>query len=297
MAQDESTSAPVSRASGATTGKHPKSGAGAAASESGRARSGSYPAFPEFQPDREKRDGRYILRFARDLTDLDRILELRFDVFNLELNEGLQESYANRRDRDVFDEQCNHLLVEHTATGAVVGTYRLQTHEIAQQTRGFYSSNEFDISQLPAEVLRDSVEIGRACISRPHRNRQVLFMLWKGLASYAKWNDKRYFFGCCSLTSQDPAEGVRTLAWLRSHGYMHPQFVAPPLPGFECVDPGSGSRDLPEVEIPKLFGTYLRYGAKICGPPAIDREFGTIDFLALLDIKAMNPKVLSTIIN
>ncbi len=28
-------------------------------------------------------------------------------------------------------------------------------------------------------------------------------------------------------------------------------------------------------------------GAKICGPPAIDREFGTIDFLTLLDLQAL----------
>jgi putative hemolysin len=29
---------------------------------------------------------------------------------------------------------------------------------------------------------------------------------------------------------------------------------------------------------------YMRLGAKICGKPAYDREFGTIDFLILLDI-------------
>src|SRR6202012_5713025 len=32
----------------------------------------------------------------------------------------------------------------------------------------------------------------------------------------------------------------------------------------------------------KLLRAYLAIGAKICGPPAIDREFGTIDFLTLL---------------
>jgi putative hemolysin len=33
-----------------------------------------------------------------------------------------------------------------------------------------------------------------------------------------------------------------------------------------------------------LLRAYLAIGAKICGPPAIDREFGTIDFLTLLDL-------------
>jgi putative hemolysin len=38
--------------------------------------------------------------------------------------------------------------------------------------------------------------------------------------------------------------------------------------------------------IPKLLSAYLRLGAAVCGPPAIDREFGTIDFLTLLDIES-----------
>lgn len=36
---------------------------------------------------------------------------------------------------------------------------------------------------------------------------------------------------------------------------------------------------------------YLAIGAKICGPPAIDREFKTIDFLILLDLQGLHPRV------
>jgi len=38
------------------------------------------------------------------------------------------------------------------------------------------------------------------------------------------------------------------------------------------------------AKIPKLLRAYLTIGARICGPPAMDREFGTIDFLTLLDL-------------
>jgi putative hemolysin len=34
--------------------------------------------------------------------------------------------------------------------------------------------------------------------------------------------------------------------------------------------------------------TYLVIGARIAGPPAWDREFGTIDFLTLLDLKTVS---------
>ncbi len=53
------------------------------------------------------------------------------------------------------------------------------------------------------------------------------------------------------------------------------------MPG---VDPGE------PVEVPQLFATYLRYGALVCGPPAIDREFKTIDYFVLLDTNALDPR-------
>ena len=44
-----------------------------------------------------------------------------------------------------------------------------------------------------------------------------------------------------------------------------------------------------ELQIPKLLRAYLTLGAKICGPPALDRQFKTIDFLTLLDLKLSPP--------
>ena len=44
-----------------------------------------------------------------------------------------------------------------------------------------------------------------------------------------------------------------------------------------------------QTHVPKLLKTYMALGARICGPPAWDREFGTIDFLTLLDLKLLSP--------
>jgi putative hemolysin len=43
------------------------------------------------------------------------------------------------------------------------------------------------------------------------------------------------------------------------------------------------------VPIPKLLRAYLTLGAKICGPPALDCQFKTIDFLTLLDLNTLSP--------
>jgi putative hemolysin len=39
-----------------------------------------------------------------------------------------------------------------------------------------------------------------------------------------------------------------------------------------------------QIKVPPLMSMYLRYGAKIIGTPAIDREFKTIDYFVLMDI-------------
>jgi len=50
-------------------------------------------------------------------------------------------------------------------------------------------------------------------------------------------------------------------------------------------------------KVPKLLRTYLAVGAKICGPPAIDREFKTIDFLTLIDLETLHPRVRARFLN
>jgi len=44
-------------------------------------------------------------------------------------------------------------------------------------------------------------------------------------------------------------------------------------------------------ELPKLLEAYLALGARVCGPPALDREFKMIDFLTLLDLKTVPPRI------
>src|SRR5262249_29998744 len=148
------------------------------------------------------------------------------------------------------------------------------------------------LSCLPPGVLDGSVELGRACIHKEHRNTNVLFLLWKGIATYVAQNHKKYLFGCCSLTSQDPDEGERVFRFLAASGHLHPLFRVFPRSGFECEGSGNLAADSRlGTAIPRLFRAYLRFGAEVCGPPAIDRAFKTIDFFVLFDVDTMDRKV------
>jgi len=233
--------------------------------------------------------GRYIVTLAQTTEEIEAALKLRFEVFNLELGEGLDSSLQTGRDRDQFDATCHHLIAT-DQTGNVVGTYRLRTIEMADRAEGFYSADEFELNNLPPGVLNQSVELGRACIAQSHRNREVLFLLWKGLAQYVRARRKRFLFGCCSLTSQEPNEGNQLLGQLIRGGHMHPTLFVQTQAGYECQTDCSRSRRSGEVKIPQLFKTYLLIGAKVCSPPAIDRLFKTIDFLVLFDVEAMDSR-------
>ena len=206
---------------------------------------------------------------------------LRFEVFNLELNEGLVQSYDSGLDVDPFDAVCDHLIVEDTADGAVVGTYRLQSGLRAQGALGYYSQREFDFTPFEAERSR-ILELGRACIALPHRNFAVLNLLWKGIAIYAREQGARFLIGCSSLTSQDAAEGAAAYVHLQRH-LAPPAWRTQPLPLFTC--PLQPVAPIPP-RIPRLLSAYLALGAGICGAPAIDREFRTIDFLTWIDVES-----------
>jgi putative hemolysin len=251
-----------------------------------------YPSAPESLPPGELAEGSYAVRYARSPAELDELARLRFRVFNLELNEGLDESYLTGRDLDPYDAQCHHLIVIHRPSGAIIGTYRIQTTPMAESRRGFYTGSEFDLSKLPREILDEAVEVGRACIAREHRLKPVLFLLWKGLALYMAHNRKRWLFGPCSLTTQDPWDGKRALDQLARRGLLRDDVEVTAQPGFECV--WTGEDPEPEraerLELPPLFEIYLRYAGRVAGPPVIDRQFKTIDFFVLFDVERLSPR-------
>src|SRR5713101_6577833 len=232
------------------------------------------------------RQGPYHVRLASFEADRRAAFHLRFLVFNLELNEGLEVAYATGQDTDEFDSVCDHLIVEHAGTGKLVGTYRLQTGAIASANAGFYGEREFDFS--PYKRLGNSViELGRACVHRDHRSAEVLSLLWRGIAQYAIKHGGRYLIGCSSITSQDPAHGTAVYGATREH-LADRQLRTTPQPAFAMPlrSPESASD-----KVPKLLRAYLAVFLMIRRPPAIDRDFKTIDFLTLMDLETLHPRV------
>jgi len=237
-------------------------------------------------PDTDVSLGPYRLRFARTLDDLAMVRRLRYAVFNVELGKGLAGSHETGVDADAFDRQCQHLMVLERETGAAVGTYRMQTAATARAGHGWYTSGEFELGEMPADIIGNAAELGRACVAGAHRDKTVLFLLWHGLIQYAQHTGVTAFFGCSSLAGTDPKPAVALYAQLLRDRKVHPELKAPPRLTMACPLVSWPDGDEAErVEVPKLFATYLRHGGLILGPPAVDHEFGTIDFLTWVEVR------------
>ena len=226
----------------------------------------------------------YTTRLAKSLDEVHAAQELRFQIFNLELNEGLEKSYATGRDEDAFDSVCEHLLVEHMPSATIVGTYRMQTGNTAV-TLGYYSAQEFEF-EFFEPYRSEMIELGRACVHPQHRNLVVLGLLWKGVIDFARQRSARYLIGCSSMTTQDPAVGASAYADMCRKHLAPIAWRTRPLASHDCPLTQLSAEP---VKIPKLLRAYLSLGATICGPPALDRQFKTIDYLTLLDLETMSP--------
>lgn len=224
---------------------------------------------------------------AASIADVEACQRLRYLVFNAELGEGLSASESTKLDRDEFDLVCDHLMVYNEGSRQLVGTYRLQTGSRAKRNRGYYGEQLFDFTVY--ELLRGHIlELGRACVHKDFRNLSVLHMLWKGIACYAERRNVRYLLGCSSLSSQNQNEGVTVYYKLRERYLAKPHLQTAPKPDFACAADGA---PVEAPELPRLFRAYLEISGRIAGPPAIDRDFKTIDFLTVLDLRNLPDRV------
>lgn len=237
----------------------------------------------------------FEVKIATEPGEIEQAQRLRFEVFNLELNKGLKSSYERGLDVDEFDPFCDHLIVRERSSGDVVGTYRLLRGVQARKNIGFYSEKEFDltrIKQLDGELM----ELGRSCARKEYRDRALIPLMWEAITEQVRKHNVRYLFGCGSLYTTETAE-VSAVYGLFKNKYFAPD---------ECrVRPVDRCRFSGLVEnmplddepglfqkLPSLIKGYLRIGSLVCGPPALDDEFGTADFFLLLDFAMLKDEYL-----
>jgi putative hemolysin len=236
----------------------------------------------------------YSLLLSTDPTLIEAAQRLRYDVFSTTPGFVLPPA-SGGLDADRFDEYCDHLLVRDDDTGELVGCYRMLPPSGAIAVGGLYTATEFDVRAFDA--LRPSlVEMGRAVVRDGHRNGAVVLLMWAGILAYLDRCDYDYVTGCVSVPIEtggaapgSQIRGVRDFV-LKRHGA--PYRVRPYRPvrieGERLDDIAAPGRP----SVPPLMRGYLRLGAKACGEPAHDPDFGVGDFCVLLGKKDADTRYL-----
>lgn len=240
----------------------------------------------------------YSLYLSTDPSDIDVIARLRYQVFANEPGfGGAMAGVTDGRDCDPFDEFCDHLMVRHNMTGAVVGCYRLLPPPGAIAAKGPYTATEFDVHELDS-IAPQTVEMGRACVALEHRSGSVLALMWAGILRYLDLSGCRYLMGAtsvpiCKDSDRDrpgaQVRGIRDFVRDRHRGpwevYPHRPVV---LNGLRLDDIAPPER----LAFPPLLSGYLRMGAWVCGEPAYDPDFGVADFFTVIDRERANTRYL-----
>lgn len=234
----------------------------------------------------------FQVKLAKTPQEVEAAQRLRFEVFNIEMKRGLRSSYASGLDTDEYDALCDHILIVDTAKDMTIGTYRLLLRSRLGDKGSFYSENEFDLSnirKLDGEIL----EMGRSCVHKDYRRNAIVQLLWSGIVQYMTDHSVQYIIGCPSIYTMEPRE-ISEIYTLLEKAYFAPERfrVSPKEKSFLTRFGDGAAIDGREKEIylrlPSLVRSYLKIGAVVCGAPAVDSEFGTVDFFMLLDVAKMS---------
>ena len=217
----------------------------------------------------------YQVLLADTVAEVTEAQRFRYSIFAEDLGAQVPGAECGL-DADRFDDYCSHIMVR--LNGKLIGYTRILTCDQARLAGGFYSQTEFDLKNILDQQGR-FMEIGRTCIHPDQRNGTTISMLWSGLARFMSANDVDYLMGCASIpVERDGADAAAAIARLKENYYSPDALRVYPRTRLPRTRTAAGS----SPGLPPLLKGYLRVGAKICGEPHWDREFGVADLFILL---------------
>lgn len=247
------------------------------------------------------RAGNLEVRLAQSASELRAAQSLRYRIFYEEMRaRPSAEMRRAWRDTDAYDASCDHLIVLDHAAGrddAIVGTYRLIDAEAASATGGFYSSGEYDLSELLAVRRADDtcpglLELGRSCVAPAYRTSTAIMLLWRGIAAYLEATGTEYMFGCASFPGTEPERIAAELSYLH-HRHRSPIAVRarPELHvRMDLREPGAIDERQVWRTLPPLIRGYLQAGALVGDGAVIDHQFSTVDVFVVVATAAIRDR-------
>lgn len=225
--------------------------------------------------------GVYQARLASGEGDIALAQALRSTAFGLDVT----------HDIDAFDAACEHVLLEHIATGALVGCFRMMLLT-GDRISTSYSAQYYELSALEGFDGK-MVEMGRFCLHPNWSDPDILRLAWGAMTRYVDSEGVGLLFGCSSFAGTETAGYLDAFAMLRDRHLAPsrwlPRVKAPNV--FRYAARLSRKPDLRKAmrAMPPLLRTYLMMGGWVSDHAVVDRDMNTLHVFTGVEIGAIPP--------
>ena len=227
---------------------------------------------------------------ANSKSEIKAAQRLRYKVFFAERENKIIRLNSFKRETDDYDKYADHIIVTYKKTKfsktKVIGTYRLLKQSIALKNKGFYSSNEYDLSNLlKSNKYNNLLELSRSCINKKFRKKNVLQLMWKKIHEYVIQNKVDALFGTASFLETNVKAIEPELKFLNENFAMPDEIKVKALDMYK-VNLSNNTPILSKMDIakklPTLIKAYLRLNAYIGEGAVLDNHFKTTDVFIFL---------------
>ena len=239
------------------------------------------------------RAGRYTARLAETAEKVQRCLRLRYLTFIEARGLGCASDGIDRErfDSDEFDAHCRHMMIEETATGALVCCFRFLPLGSGAEIGRSYSARHYHLARLSG-YPGPLVELGRFCVHPAWRDPAIVRTAWAALMRFIDGNGVELIFGCSSF------QGVDAGAYRAAFALLHERHLAPArwMPGVRAPQvvrfadrPNAQPADMRRAsrQIPPLLRSYLLMGGWVSDHAVIDPELDTCHVFIGVEIARM----------
>ena len=229
----------------------------------------------------------FTIKIAESNFEIKKAQSLRYKIFFKEKKIKKKSfKFLLQRDYDFYDKISDHLIIidnNREIRDNVIGTYRLLRGNCAKLYRGFYTEQEFDISNLKKNFSsKDILELGRSCVHPQYRSGIILKLLWQGISNYIKMYKIKILMGCASFHGTNPSKFKDEFSLLYESYRLPEDYDVKSLQSNEISFNNNINHSTILNKLPPLIKGYLRAGGMVSENFYIDTEFETIDYCVIM---------------
>ena len=232
----------------------------------------------------------FTIKIAESNFEIKKAQSLRYKIFFKEKKIKKKSfKFLLQRDYDFYDKISDHLIIidnNREIRDNVIGTYRLLRGNCAKLYRGFYTEQEFDISNLKKNFSsKDILELGRSCVHPQYRSGIVLKLLWQGISNYIKMYKIKILMGCASFHGTNPSKFKDEFSLLYKSYRLPEDYDVKSLQSNAISFNKNINHSTILNKLPPLIKGYLKAGGMVSKNFYIDKEFETIDYCVIMLIE------------